>query len=58
MPLNIVLRRFAFYCHNIVLLKKQAPELSEACFVSICICFRITLYSLFCEARHQFCPQD
>lgn len=34
MPLNFVLRRFAFYCHNIVLLKKQAPELSEACFVN------------------------
>lgn len=49
MPLNSVLRRFAFF---VFLQKKQASEKSEACFSNGLF---IMPYTLFCEATRRFC---
>lgn len=57
MPLNSVLRRFAFYGFFELYFKKQASETSEACFAYPYLIY-LMLYTLFCEARRRFCPQD
>lgn len=57
MPLNSVLRRFAFYGFFELCFKKQASEPSEACFVYPYLVY-LMLYTLFCEAGRRFYPQD
>ncbi len=57
MPLNSVLRRFAFYGFFELYFKKQASETSEACFVYPYLVY-LMLYTLFCEAGRRFYPQD